>query len=75
MTSTCLYGKLVSKTLSYFAGKLREAIERMTHEYIRSTLDFITSQKHMGGLRRNIHILGYTKGPFLRTLTFVMAAR
>ena len=51
MTSTCLYGKLVSKTLSYFAGKLREAIERMDDEYIRSALDFISSQKDVSGLR------------------------
>ena len=65
VTSTCLYGDLLSKPLSYSAGKLREAIERMTDEYIRSILDFTTSQKHVGGLRCNFHIRGDTEGIFL----------
>uniref|UniRef100_A0A2N9IMY2 Spermidine hydroxycinnamoyl transferase n=1 Tax=Fagus sylvatica TaxID=28930 RepID=A0A2N9IMY2_FAGSY len=65
VTSTCLYGDLLSKPLSYSAGKLREAIERMTDEYIRSILDFMTSQKHVGGLRCNFHIRGNTEGIFL----------
>ena len=39
VTSICLYGDLLSKPLSYFAGKLREAIETVTDEYIRSNLD------------------------------------
>ncbi|GMY13904.1 spermidine hydroxycinnamoyl transferase-like [Fagus crenata] len=41
------------------------SIERMTDEYIRSAIDFITSQKHVGGLRSSFHIQGYTQGPFL----------
>jgi shikimate O-hydroxycinnamoyltransferase len=65
VTSTCLYGDLLSKPLSYFAGKLREAIERMSDEYIRSALDFITSQKDVDWLRSDIHIRGQTKAPFL----------
>uniref|UniRef100_A0A2N9FUP4 Uncharacterized protein n=1 Tax=Fagus sylvatica TaxID=28930 RepID=A0A2N9FUP4_FAGSY len=65
VTSTCLYGDLLSNPLSYSVGKLREAIERMTDEYIRSAIDFITSQKHVGGLRSSFHIQGYTQGPFL----------
>ncbi|GMY13893.1 spermidine hydroxycinnamoyl transferase-like [Fagus crenata] len=65
VTSTCLYGDLLSNPLSYSAGKLREAIERMTDEYIRSILDFTRSQKHVGGLRCNFHIRGDTEGIFL----------
>ena len=66
VTSTCLYGDLLSKPLSYSAGKLREAIKTVTDEYIRSNLDFIASQKHVGGLRSSFHIRGLsTKAPFL----------
>jgi shikimate O-hydroxycinnamoyltransferase len=32
VTSTCLYGELLSKPLSHAPGKLREAIERLTDE-------------------------------------------
>uniref|UniRef100_A0A2N9HS69 Spermidine hydroxycinnamoyl transferase n=1 Tax=Fagus sylvatica TaxID=28930 RepID=A0A2N9HS69_FAGSY len=59
----CAY--LLSNPLSYASGKLREAIERMTDEYIRSALDFMASQKHIGWLRNNFHIRGYTNAPFL----------
>jgi shikimate O-hydroxycinnamoyltransferase len=55
----------LSKPLGFAAGKLREAIERVTDEYIKSILDFITSQKDVGHLRKNFHIRGYTKAPFL----------
>ena len=58
VTSNCLSGDLLSNPLSYASGKLREAIERMTDEYIRSALDFMTSQKHIGWLRINFHIRG-----------------
>ncbi|XP_030967791.1 spermidine hydroxycinnamoyl transferase-like [Quercus lobata] len=63
VTPICLYEDLLSRPLSYSAGKLREAIERMDDEYIRSALDFISSQKDVSGLRSNFHIQGY--GPFL----------
>ncbi|XP_059463237.1 hydroxycinnamoyl-CoA:piscidic acid hydroxycinnamoyltransferase-like [Corylus avellana] len=65
VTSTCLYADLLSKPLSYAAGKLREAIERVTDEYITSALDFIMSQKDVSPLRKNFHIRGYTEAPFL----------
>ncbi|XP_059462798.1 hydroxycinnamoyl-CoA:piscidic acid hydroxycinnamoyltransferase-like [Corylus avellana] len=65
VTSPCLYADLLSKPLSYAAGKLREAIERVTNEYITSALDFITSQKDVAPLRKNFHIRGYTEAPFL----------
>jgi shikimate O-hydroxycinnamoyltransferase len=65
VTSTCLYADILSKPLGFAAGKLREAIERVTDEYIKSILDFITSQKDVGHLRKNFHIRGYTEAPFL----------
>nr|POE78840.1 shikimate o-hydroxycinnamoyltransferase [Quercus suber] len=63
VTPICLYEDLLSRPLSYSAGKLREAIERMDDEYIRSALDFISSQKDVSGLRSNFHIQRY--GTFL----------
>ncbi|KAF3961457.1 hypothetical protein CMV_013920 [Castanea mollissima] len=65
VTPICLYKDLLSKPLSYSAGKLREATERMDDEYIRSALDFISSQKDVSGLRSNFQIQGYSEAPFL----------
>jgi shikimate O-hydroxycinnamoyltransferase len=61
VTSTCLYGELLSKPLSYAAGVIREAAERMTDEYIRSALDFMTSQEQVGSLRINFSVQGNTE--------------
>ncbi|KAG7960591.1 hypothetical protein I3843_10G131900 [Carya illinoinensis] len=47
----------------YAAGKLREAIERMTNEYVRSALDFIAGQDDVSTLRGGFHIRAYTKTP------------
>ncbi|KAM3741804.1 hypothetical protein ACB098_07G024900 [Castanea mollissima] len=66
VTSTCLYGDLLSKPLSYSAGKLREAIKTVTDEHIRSNLDFLASRKHVRGLRSSFDIRGLsTEAPFL----------
>ncbi|KAK7831147.1 hypothetical protein CFP56_027628 [Quercus suber] len=37
----------------------------MDDEYIRSALDFISSQKDASGLRSNFHIQGYSEAAFL----------
>ncbi|XP_041027048.1 spermidine hydroxycinnamoyl transferase-like [Juglans microcarpa x Juglans regia] len=63
ITSKCIHGDLLAKPLSYAAGKLREAIERMTDEYIRSALDFIASQKDVGALRCGLHNGAHTNPP------------
>ncbi|KAB1201361.1 Spermidine hydroxycinnamoyl transferase [Morella rubra] len=65
VTSPCLCGDLLSKPLGYAARTIREAKEKMTDEYIRSALDFITSQEDVSPLRNNIHIRGYSEAPFL----------
>ncbi|KAB1223372.1 Heat shock cognate 70 kDa protein 2 [Morella rubra] len=65
VTSPCLCGDLLSKPLWYAARIIREAKEKMTDEYIRSALDFITSQEDVSPLRNNIHIRGYSEAPFL----------
>ena len=61
----CVYGDLLSKPLGYAAGKIKEATERMTDEYIRSALDFVTSQEEVSPLRNSFHIRGYSDAPFL----------
>ncbi|XP_042944909.1 spermidine hydroxycinnamoyl transferase-like [Carya illinoinensis] len=63
VTSNCVHGDLLAKPLSFGAGKLREAIERMTDEYIRSALDFIASQENVIPLRSSFHIRAYTETP------------
>ncbi|KAF5471718.1 hypothetical protein F2P56_008491 [Juglans regia] len=63
VTSKCVHGDLLAKPLSYAARKIREAIERITDEYIRSALDYITSQEDVSALRSNFHIRAYTKTP------------
>jgi len=51
VTPTCLSGDIVSKPLSYVAHKIREAIEVLTDEYLRSGFGFIRSQSDVGWLR------------------------
>ncbi|KAG6670717.1 hypothetical protein I3843_Q043200 [Carya illinoinensis] len=63
VTSKWVHSDLLSKPLSYAAGKLREAIERMTNEYVRSALDFIAGQDDVSTLRGGFHIRAYTKTP------------
>ena len=75
VTPICLYEDLLSKPLSYSAGKVRETIERMDDEYIRSTLDFISSRKDVSGLRSNFHIQGYSEAPFLGNPNITLGSR
>jgi shikimate O-hydroxycinnamoyltransferase len=53
---------------------LRKAIERMTDEYIRSALDFMTSQENVGSLRINFHIQGNTESSFPGNPNLVIAS-
>ncbi|KAI4356001.1 hypothetical protein L6164_000055 [Bauhinia variegata] len=58
VTPECLSGDIISKTLSYAAEKVRESIETLTDEYIRSQFDFLTSdQLHKFGSVQD-HFLG-----------------
>ncbi|XP_059637687.1 hydroxycinnamoyl-CoA:piscidic acid hydroxycinnamoyltransferase-like [Cornus florida] len=56
-------GEIVSKPLSYTSSKIREAIDKMTGEYVISHLAFVKSQNDMSRYR-NFHTLGCTKGAF-----------
>lgn len=74
MTSTCLYGELLSKPLSFAAGVIRKATEGMTDEYIRSALDFMTSQENVGSLRINFHAQGNIESSFPGNPNLVIAS-
>ncbi|KAJ1390497.1 Transferase [Sesbania bispinosa] len=65
VTPTSFSGDIVSKPLSYGAQKIREAIEVLTDEYLRSAFDFIGSQKNVGWLRPSLNNEGIVEAPFL----------
>ncbi|XP_027342904.1 spermidine hydroxycinnamoyl transferase-like [Abrus precatorius] len=47
----CNVGELISSPLSYASQKIRESIEILTNEYIRSQQDFIRGQEHLDWIR------------------------
>ncbi|KAK7380697.1 hypothetical protein VNO78_33212 [Psophocarpus tetragonolobus] len=51
LTPTCLSGDIVSKPLSHVAHKIREAIEVLNDEYLRSGFGLIRMQNDVGWLR------------------------
>ncbi|XP_027352628.1 spermidine hydroxycinnamoyl transferase-like [Abrus precatorius] len=55
VTPTCSFDDIMHKPLSYAVGKLREAIERMNDEYVRSALDYIANLKDMHLLRNTFY--------------------
>ncbi|XP_052111697.1 shikimate O-hydroxycinnamoyltransferase-like [Arachis duranensis] len=61
VTPTCLSGDIASKPLRYGAQKIREAIELLTDEYLRSVFEFIGRQEHVGWLRPKLN----SEPPFL----------
>ncbi|MED6116092.1 hypothetical protein PIB30_096876 [Stylosanthes scabra] len=66
VTPTCLSGDIASKPLRYGAQKIREAIELLTDEYLRSAFEFIERQDHLGCLRPKLNReSGCVEGPFL----------
>ncbi|KAH1239473.1 Actin-related protein 2/3 complex subunit 1A [Glycine max] len=47
VTPECCVGDILSKSLSYAAQKVREAIEMLTNEYIRSQLDIVLGEEQL----------------------------
>ncbi|KAG5001937.1 hypothetical protein AAZX31_08G301300 [Glycine max] len=47
VTPRCYVGETLSKPLSYAAQKVREAIEMLTNEYIRSQLDIVLGEEQL----------------------------
>ncbi|XP_061364408.1 spermidine hydroxycinnamoyl transferase-like [Gastrolobium bilobum] len=51
VTTTCYVGEIISSPLSYAAKKIRESLDLLTNEYIRSQLDVIFDQEKLNFLR------------------------
>ncbi|XP_043705192.1 spermidine hydroxycinnamoyl transferase-like [Telopea speciosissima] len=63
-TPTSLAGELLAKPLGYASGKIREAVEKVNDEYVRSTIDFLKSQEDLTPFRTSFHTVGCTQGVF-----------
>ncbi|THG20754.1 hypothetical protein TEA_003828 [Camellia sinensis var. sinensis] len=63
VVTTPTSGDIVSKPLSYTAEKLREAIDEVTDEYIRSCFVFLKNEPDLFKFRY-FHIVGSNQGPF-----------
>ncbi|KAK3010381.1 hypothetical protein RJ639_012978 [Escallonia herrerae] len=61
--ATTTSGELLSKPLHYATSKIRESIERVTDEYVRSSLVFARDQPDVSRYR-NCHTVGSTEGTF-----------
>ncbi|XP_054797229.1 hydroxycinnamoyl-CoA:piscidic acid hydroxycinnamoyltransferase-like [Prosopis cineraria] len=55
VTPTCSFNALMHKPLSYAVEKVREALEGLTDEYVRSALGYIEREKEMKVVRYNFH--------------------
>ncbi|CAK9170680.1 unnamed protein product [Ilex paraguariensis] len=63
VTATGYSGELILKPLSYAASKIREAIEKVTHEYVHSAIDFLKQQKDLSQFQ-DLHAIRSNQGPF-----------
>uniref|UniRef100_A0A5B7AWD0 Putative spermidine hydroxycinnamoyl transferase-like n=1 Tax=Davidia involucrata TaxID=16924 RepID=A0A5B7AWD0_DAVIN len=61
--ATSRAGELVSRPLGYASSRVREAVEMITDEYVRSALDFVRSQSDVTPFRTS-HTVGCTQGAF-----------
>lgn len=74
MTSTHVYGKLLSKPLSYATRVIREATDGMANEFIRSALDLVTSQEKASSLRINVVVQGNAEASFPKNPNLVITS-
>ncbi|CAJ1964467.1 unnamed protein product [Sphenostylis stenocarpa] len=51
VTPKCYVGEIISKPLSYAAQKVREGIEKLTNEYIRSQLEIALGEEQLDCIR------------------------
>ncbi|KAL7224348.1 hypothetical protein ACSBR1_025746 [Camellia fascicularis] len=63
VTTTPTLGDIVSKPLGYTTKKLREVIEKVTNEYIRSCFAILKSEPDLFKIRY-FHIVGSSQGAF-----------
>nr|DAD27488.1 TPA_asm: hypothetical protein HUJ06_028956 [Nelumbo nucifera] len=62
--ATARSGDLMDQPLGYAAGKIREAVVKMTDEYVRSAIDFLRSQPDLMRFRTSFHSVGCSEGGF-----------
>jgi len=58
-----LAGDLMSKPLGYASSRVREAIERVNDEYVRSGIEFLKNQEDLSSFQ-DLHEFGSEIGPF-----------
>lgn len=63
VVATSLAGDLVSRPLGYASSRIREAIEKVNDEYVRSGIEFLKRQKDLS-VFQDLHAIGSEKGPF-----------
>ncbi|XP_011092043.1 spermidine hydroxycinnamoyl transferase-like [Sesamum indicum] len=61
--ATSFSGELMTRPLGYAAGKIREAIDSVTSEYVHSAIDFLKNLKDFSRLQ-DIHAITTNQGPF-----------
>ncbi|KAH7855719.1 hypothetical protein Vadar_028089 [Vaccinium darrowii] len=63
VAATSRSGKLMTMPLSYGSSKIREAIEMVTHDYVKSAFDFVKVQPNLTRFR-TYHTVRSTHGAF-----------
>ncbi|KAI4353082.1 hypothetical protein L6164_002056 [Bauhinia variegata] len=71
-TEVCLYEDIIRNPLSFATNKIREALEKLTDEYVRSAMDFMANLENVDRLRRdglsygnpNVDVVGLLNMPF-----------
>ncbi|KAK8471076.1 hypothetical protein PHAVU_003G140550 [Phaseolus vulgaris] len=61
--ASSLAGDLMSKPLGYASSRIREAIERVNDEYVRSGVEFLKNQEDLSRFQ-DLYAVGSEKGPF-----------
>ncbi|KAH7861066.1 hypothetical protein Vadar_021228 [Vaccinium darrowii] len=64
VTPIATSGELLSKPLGYGCSKIREAIEKVTDEYVRSLLAYLKREEDLSKFRYS-HVVGSIQGAFL----------
>lgn len=61
--ATSTAGELVRKPLAFAASRIREAIEKVTNEYVWSAIEYLKNQQDLTKFQ-DLHALGSDHGPF-----------
>ncbi|KAK7396148.1 hypothetical protein VNO78_16949 [Psophocarpus tetragonolobus] len=80
VTPSCSFDEIMHKPLSYAVGKVREAVEKMSDEYVRSALDYIAGIEDLNLFRDtfynsagkdredpNLYVVGWTNFAYNET--------